>query len=198
VLLFKFTDFAVVLSGALCILAILTKFYKSYEVEKDNFGIQLFDKFGILPELGTGRFRPFAAASVLYTFAGILAVIWYMMRTANPYRLTSYTCFSEALSAVALLPQLWMFRSDKRVDKNLATFVVAVAVSRICTLIFWTLLPYFLVQKWAVVSNRPIQMKLEIVNLLILSDFLYYWVRAKLRGDKDVTLGGDCGACLFV
>jgi hypothetical protein len=194
--IFKFADFAVVLSGALCILAILTTFYRSYEVEKDNFGIQLFDKFGILPHLGMGRFRPFVAASVLYTFAGVLAVIWYMIRSANSYSLTSYTCFSEALSAVALLPQLWMFRSDKRVDKNLAIFVVAVAVARVCTLVFWTLLPYFLVQKWTVLSNRSMQMKLEIVNLLILSDFLYYWVRAKLRGDKIVTFGGDC--CLYI
>merc|ERR1719263_2547225 len=189
---FKFADFAVVLSGAFCILAILTRFYKSYEVEKDNFGIQMFDKFGILPELGMGRFRPIAAASVLYTFAGMLAVIWYLSRSVNSHSLTSYTCFSEVLSAVALLPQLWMFRSDKQVDRNLATFVVAVAVSRICTLLFWTLLPYFLVQKWTVLSNRSMQMKLEVVNLLILSDFLYHWVRAKMRGDKEVNLGVDC------
>lgn len=189
--LFQFADFAVVLSGALCVLAILTTFYKSYEVEKDNFGIQLFDKFGILPELGTGRFRPFVAASVLYAFAAALAVVWYMIRSAG--NIGTYTCFTEALSAVALLPQLWMFRSDKRVDGNLATFVVAVAVNRLCTLLFWTFLPFLVVHTWAVPTNRPIQMKLELVNLLILADFLYYWVRAKMRGDQEVTLGGDCG-----
>jgi hypothetical protein len=191
--LFKFTDFAVVLSGGFCVVSILTAYYSSYEVEKDNFGIQLFDKFGILPDLGTGRFRPFVAASVLYSFAAVLSVIWYMIRTANSYNLTTYTCFNEALSAVALLPQLWMFRSDKRVDTNLATFVVAVAVNRMCTLLFWTFLPFLVVHKWAVPTNRGIQMGLEIINLIILADFLYYWVRAKLRGETEIILGGDCG-----
>merc|ERR1719454_1709314 len=117
-------------------------------------------------------------------------MIWYMIRSTGI--INTFTCFNEALSAVALLPQLWMFRSDKRVDQNLATFVVAVAMSRVCTLLFWTLLPYFLVQKWAVLANRPMQIKLEILNLLVLSDFLYYWVRAKIRGDKEVSFGVDC------
>merc|ERR1711941_169578 len=124
-----------------------------------------------------------------------LAVIWYMIRSTNSYSLTShtatYTCFTEALSAVALLPQLWMFRADKRVDQNLASFIVAVAVNRMCTLLFWTCLPFLVLHKWAVPTNRSVQMALETINLLILADFLYYWVRAKLRGDKEVILASD-------
>lgn len=192
---FKMFDLVVVLAGVSCVVAMLTKYYSTYEVEKDNFGIQLFDKWGLLPQIGSSRLRPLAAASFLYIVASAIAVVWYMIRTANSsYNLTSYTCFNEAMSAVALLPQLWMFQHDKRVDSQLASFVVMVAVNRFCTLLFWTFLPILVVHKWAIPTNRSIQMALEAVNLLILADFLFIWVRAKLRGEKEIILSSsDCG-----
>lgn len=190
---FKVLDIAVVVAGVACVVALLTKYYPTYEVEKDNFGIQLFDRWDLLPRDGSFRLRPLAAASFLYVVASVLAIVWYLVRTTSTtYNLTSYTCFSEALSAVALLPQLWMFQHDKRVDSQLASFVVMVAFNRLCTLCFWTFLPFLVVHSWAVPSNRPIQMVLEVLNLLILADFLYYWARAKMRGEKDIILSSDC------
>jgi hypothetical protein len=135
---FKVFDFAVVGAGVTCVVALLTKYYSTYEVEKDNFGIQIFDRWDLLPKDGYFRLRPLAAASFLYLVAGVVALLWYFVRTSNTsYNLTCYTCFNEAMSAVALLPQLWMFQHDKR----LASFVVMIAVNRLCTLLFWTFLP---------------------------------------------------------
>jgi len=188
---FKVMDILVVVAGMSCLVALLTKYYSTYEVEKDNFGIQLFDRWDLLPKGGSFRLRPLAAASFLYIVAGCVALVWSFFRTSGVYN--SYTCFNEAMSAVALLPQLWMFQHDKRVDSQLASFVVMVAVNRLCTLMFWTFLP-FLVGRWAVPTNRSTQMALEALNLLILADFLYYWMRAKLRGEKDIILpSSDCG-----
>jgi len=185
---FKVMDVAVVLAGLACVVALLTKYYPSYEVEKDNFGIQLFDHWDLLPRDGSNRLRPLAASSFLYIVAGVVALAWSLVRSSTAY--SNYTCFNEAMSAVALLPQLWMFQHDKRVDSQLASFVVMIAVNRFCTLLFWTGLP-ILVSRWAVPTNRPIQMALEVLNLIILSDFLYYWARAKFRGDKEIVLSVD-------
>lgn len=192
---FKVLDCGVVLAGFCCVFAMLTTFYSSYEVEKDNFGIQLFDRWELLPRDGTFRLRPLAAASFLYIVAGVVACCWYLVRTGSTsYGLTSYTCFNEAMSAIALVPQLWMFQHDKRVDSRLASFVVMIAVNRLCTFLFWSFLPFLVVHKWAVPTNRSIQMALEAMNLLILADFLYFWVRAKIRGESEIVLTcSDCG-----
>ncbi len=143
-----------------------------------------------------GWFLPFTTIGCcLYLVAGVVALLWYFVRTSNTsYNLTCYTCFNEAMPAVALLPQLGMFQHDKRVDSQLASFVVMIAANRLCTLLFWTFLPILVVHSWAVPTNRSIQMGLEALNLLILADFLYYWARAKLRGEKDIILpSSDCG-----
>ena len=55
---------------------------------------------------------------------------------STPGTLEANTCFNDAFSAVAFLPQLWMVRSGKLVDQKLATFVVAVAVGFIFPVIF--------------------------------------------------------------
>ena len=62
---FKVFDFAVVGAGVTCVVALLTKYYSTYEVEKDNFGIQIFDRWDLLPKDGSFRLRPLAAASTL-------------------------------------------------------------------------------------------------------------------------------------
>merc|ERR1712166_1304278 len=126
---FKVMDILVVVAGMSCVVALLTKYYSTYEVEKDNFGIQLFDRWNLLPKDGSFRLRPLAAASFLYIVAGCVALVWSFFRTSGVYN--SYTCFNEAMSAVALLPQLWMFQHDKRVDSQLASFVVMIAVNRL-------------------------------------------------------------------
>lgn len=184
---FKSLDFAVVLAGIACLAMLFTRYYSTYEVEKDNFGIQLFDRFNLLPKSGPFSYRPVAAASFLYIVVGIVASLWFLVRQSMPtFGLSCYCCYYEVMSAVSLIPQLWMFHKDKRVPSLLANFVVLVAVGRLCTLGFWAVYPW--IYKWGVPSNRSIHMALEALNLLILSDFLFYWVRAKIRGDSEIVI----------
>lgn len=189
--LFQMLDTGVVAAGLVCVVLLLTLFYPTYEVEKDNFGIQVFDRFDLLPKSGPLSYRPLAAASFLYMVVGIVACLWYLVRQTMPtFGLSCYCCYYEVMSAASLIPQLWMFHKDKRVPELLANFVVLVAVGRLCTLGFWAVYPW--IYRWSVPSNRGIHMALEAFNLLILSDFLYYWVRAKIRGQRDIVLDFEC------
>ena len=51
----------------------------------------------------------------------------------------------------------------------------------------WTARNSYAVSRYP--DNRGIQMASEMLNLLILSDFLFYWVRSKVRGEKDIIIG---------
>jgi len=178
--------------GVACIYIFCRFYYDSYEVEKDDFGIQLFDKFNCLPKAGPLRYRPIAAGSFLYLVVALVALAWYPVRWPTPNFTSGYfCCFYEMMSAIALIPQLWMFNKDKRVPPLLATFVVMVAVGRVLTLAFWW--SYAYVYPWRTPANRGIQMTSEALNLLILSDFLYYWGKAVLLGQshKEIILGSE-------
>lgn len=189
--LFCLLDGVNALMGVACLFIFGTYYYSTYEVDKDNFGIQIFDAFDCLPKSGPLQHRPIAAASFLYFLVAVAALVWYCVRAGSLSFASGYfCCFYEAMSAVALIPQLWMFNKDKRVPSLLATFVVLVAVGRVCTLAFWW--SYTLVHPWRSPANRGIQMSFETLNLLILSDFLYYWGRSKWLGQKDVVLGDSC------
>merc|ERR1712100_628022 len=112
---------------------------------------------------------------------------WFLVRQSMPtFGLSCYICYFEVMSAVSLIPQLWMFHKDKRVPSLLADFVVLVSAGRLCTCGFWLVFPW--IYTWGVPSNRGIQLMLEAFNLLVLSDFLFYWVRAKIRGDHEIVI----------
>lgn len=165
-------------------------FYSTYEKEKDNFGIHIFKRFDLLPKSGIWSEGPLVAASFLYFVIAIMALVWYRFRRApHTFAVSYFCCFYEVMGAVALIPQLWMFHKDKRVSPLLANFVVLTAVNRLCTLSFWVFYPW--VYYYRSPDNRGIQMMSEVLNLLILSDFLFYWARSKLRGDREVVIGFD-------
>merc|ERR1711879_1123147 len=146
------------------------------------------EKMGLLQKGVTLFHRNVVAMSFLYTVIAIMALLWYFVRRSHhSFALSYFCCFYEAMSAVALIPQLWMFHQDKRVQPLLANFVVLTAMSRVCTLNFWIAYPW--VYHWSYPDNRGIQMTSGVLNILILSDFLFYWVRAKLRGQSEVVIG---------
>jgi len=171
------------------LLSSFVAFYaKSYEREKDNFGIHLFKKFGWLPKQGRLSEGPVVATCFLYASIAVMALGWYFVRRSPHNFLVSYfCCFYEVTGAVALVPQLWMFHQDKRVSPLLANFVVFTALNRLLTLSFWVCYPWVYIYRYP--DNRGIQMASETLNILILSDFLFYWVRSKLRGDVVVIIG---------
>lgn len=185
--LFTAIDIVNALAGVVVLASFLTIYYPSYEKAKDNFGIHVFEKLGILDKTSSLRESPALAATVLYSGVATLAFGWYFIRRSHhSFWISYFCCFYEALGAVALIPQLWMFHQDKKVSNLLANFVVLTALNRFFTLMFWIFYPkiYF----WRYPDNRGIQMVSEILNLAILSDFLYYWARSKIRGEKEVVL----------
>lgn len=165
-------------------------FHSTYEKEKDNFGIHIFSKFNLLPKTGPFAEGPLVASTFLFTCIAIMALIWYQFRRApHSFAISYFCCFYEVMGAVALIPQLWMFHKDKRVSPLLANFVVLTALNRVFTLSFWVF--YTWVFPYRSPDNRGIQMASETLNLLILSDFLFFWVRSKIRGDSEVIIGWE-------
>merc|ERR1712183_976295 len=65
----------------------------TYEMEKDNFGLQLFDKFGLTPKAGLFSSRPVLAASFIYVATVALAFLWSFVRTsAGSWGLNYFCC----------------------------------------------------------------------------------------------------------
>jgi hypothetical protein len=167
---------------------VLTRHLNTYEAEKDNFGEGMMVKlFGTPFGEKTFMNRMLRRGGFLYAFALTLGFVWYLVRRSNQGFFHSYfCCVYEVLGAISLLPQLWMFQKDKIASPQLANFVVLVAINRLCTLTFWTIYPW--VFHWRYPDNRGVQMASEIINLLIISDFLFYYVRAKMRGQDFVRI----------
>lgn len=185
---FPILDILNAIMGASLLVVFVLYFSRSYEKEKDNFGIHVFEKLKLVAPGSPLLTSPIMAASFLYSVVAVLALLWYCVRRSNNTFFVSYfCCYYEVMGAVALIPQLWMFHQDKRVSPLLANFVLLTALNRVCTLCFWIFYPR--VYYWRYPDNRGIQMVSETLNILILSDFIFYWARSKLRGDKEVILG---------
>jgi len=173
--------------GIGCIM-IFTVHKETYEMEKDNFGIHIFDRFQLTPKSGLFASRPVLAASFVYGVTLVLAFFWSFVRvSAGSWSVNYFCCVYEVMCMLALIPQLWMFHQDKWVSQLLSWFVVMVALNRVCTLTFWISYPW--VNPWSSPANRGIQIFTELLNLAVLGDFLFYWVRAKIRGEKRIRVG---------
>eukprot|EP00929_Paragymnodinium_shiwhaense_P042319 TRINITY_DN21917_c0_g1_i1.p1 TRINITY_DN21917_c0_g1~~TRINITY_DN21917_c0_g1_i1.p1 ORF type:complete len:264 (-),score=32.20 TRINITY_DN21917_c0_g1_i1:180-971(-) len=178
-------------AGLLVVYEFFTKYRHTYEKEKDNFAVHLFQKFDLLPKTGPLAEGPLLSAVFMYSLVAVCALAWYSVRRTRHSFLTSYfCCYYEVLTMVALFPQLWMFHQDKRVSPLLGNFVVLTALNRFFTLLFWASYPRVFLYRYP--DNRGVQMASEILNILILSDFIYYWVRSKMRGDKEIIIGDGC------
>jgi hypothetical protein len=175
-------DYANAAAGVFVLYFITSQYVNTYESEKDNFSQNFWLKLGI--DKGTVQKLRWV---FLYLIAGIFGFIWHLVRRSHHTFLVSYfCCYYEALCALALLPQLWMFQQDRVVSPQLANFVALTACNRLFTLIFWISYPYVFWNRYP--DNRGVQMASEILNLLILSDFLYYFVKARLRGQQVVVI----------
>lgn len=173
-----------VLSGCLLICVFVLKFYATYEKEKDTFGFQFVEDF--IPPKHILKKNPLVYTAIMSIIVLAGTVLWYLLRGILTTTTSFYFCFYEILSAVGLLPQLFMFHRDKRVNTLLANFMVLSAYNRMIMFTFWALIPWLTNLKLA---NRPVQMASEGFNLLILSDFMYYWCRSKVRGEKQIVIG---------
>jgi hypothetical protein len=180
--IFGLLDLANALMGFFVLYYIYTNFINTYEAEKDNFSQNFWLKVG-MDKATVQKLR----WSFIYITAGVFAIVWHMFRRSHHSFWVSYfCCYYEALCAVALLPQLWMFQQDRVVSPQLANFVALTAANRLFTLIFWISYPYVFWNRYP--DNRGVQMTSEILNLLILSDFLFYFIRARIRGQTVVVI----------
>ena len=159
----------------------------TYEGSKDTFGESLMRRF-IWPDAPSeGIPLVLVRAGFSWLIALVLALIWWALRRSPQSFLASYfACVYEVLGAISLLPQLYMFQKDRVASPQLANFVVLIALNRLCTLGFWIVYPW--VYYWRYPDNRGIQMLSEFINILIISDFLFYYVRAKIRGEGFVRI----------
>lgn len=180
--IFMLFDYVNVFLGISLVLYIFKNYLMTYESKKDSFSQRLLLKLG-LSESSASVLR----FGFIYVLAAVFGIIWHFVRRSHHTFIVSYfCCYYEALCAVALLPQLWMFQQDRVVSPQLANFVALTAFNRFFTLLFWVSYPYVYPMRFP--DNRGVQMTSEILNLLILSDFLFYFVRAKIRGQKLVVI----------
>eukprot|EP00927_Polykrikos_kofoidii_P062473 TRINITY_DN57289_c0_g1_i1.p1 TRINITY_DN57289_c0_g1~~TRINITY_DN57289_c0_g1_i1.p1 ORF type:complete len:266 (-),score=29.65 TRINITY_DN57289_c0_g1_i1:284-1081(-) len=187
-ILYVMLDVMTAALGVFILAAFATRFGSTYEREKDNFGIQFFHRLGVIPKSGECHEGPLLTLSFLYSIVTAISFFWtcaYPVSRSFKFATNFYCIFGEVLAAVALLPQLWMFHTDKRVSRPLANFVVLTAMSRLFTIGFWVFYPT--VHGFSP-ANRNVRMSIEAVNMVILADFLFYWLRSKLRGDSEVIL----------
>lgn len=187
--LFWFLD----IYGALAALACLSYFFShlsTYEVEKDDFGRWALNF--CLPARWAHRWFP--TTLFLALMVNIVALGWHEVKSYavgahilvfSEDSMGYYMCFYEALSGLALVPQLWMFYHDKIVAPLLANFVFFFGVHKLLVFIFWFIFPY--VTDFNPI-NRNIQLGFDGISLLIVTDFMYYWFRAKYHGQRDVVV----------
>ena len=175
-------DYANAIFGGFVLLYIIRNHLATYESEKDSFSQNFLIRLGFDRKIVYKMRYGF-----VYLIAAVVAIIWYFIRRSNQSFFTSYfCCYYEALCAVALLPQLWMFQQDRVVSPQLANFVALTAANRFFTLIFWFSYPYVYWNRYP--DNRGVQMTSEVLNLIILSDFLYYFIRARMKGQQIVVI----------
>lgn len=181
--LFLLMDVANAILG-ICVVVFFVKYYwHTYEVENDDFGSVVLRKLGVDSVVA----RWVLLHSVILTSA----VAWNIFRRGNHTNVASalFCSYYEVMGFFALLPQLWMFQRDKVVSQALGNFIGFTALHRFLTLLFWIAFP--IVYKSRVLDNRIIQMVSEVINLLILSDFLFYYIRSKIRGEKDIVISEE-------
>ncbi|CDJ69582.1 hypothetical protein, conserved [Eimeria necatrix] len=176
-------------------------FRTSYEQQRDSFGLKY---------LRLLRLRCCCAAGhlcCLYLLSFLLSFSMFLLRrsphaalarssssssssssrVALGLLLSLWECFNDSVLALALLPQLQMFYSKRprKVSHLLGTFVAMLFCARVLAFLYWLSFPLF---HRSEPTGRGIHLATEALNILILLDFLYYYVKAKLAGQEDIAL----------
>eukprot|EP01066_Platyproteum_vivax_P013700 Platyproteum_vivax@DN618_c0_g1_i1.p1 len=185
---------------------VIRRFSNSYESHKDTFGRKfcsiiaccgLFQpgdyrlhekKDGPLP-LSRGVCSGKCYWFFLYILAfAIAAPLFVFRRTGTiPPLLSAWECLDDSLLAVALIPQLFMFynRRPRRVSQPLGRFVVLMLLARICSFSYWYTDPWF---HRVGLPGRGVHLVTEALNILILLDFAYHFVKSSTKGYREVQL----------
>ncbi|EPR62096.1 hypothetical protein TGME49_224800 [Toxoplasma gondii ME49] len=174
-------------------------FSSTYESQRDNFGKRfcrmLCGKFCV--EKFSWLFLYFVAFVISCPmfllrrskYAAPLSVIASngSLRLIALTFLSFWECFNDSVLALALVPQLFMFynKRPRKVTNLLGTFVALLFFARICAFLYWLTFTWFHTSE---PTGRGIHLLTEALNILILLDFLYHYIRAKLAGERDISL----------
>lgn len=185
---------------SICVFVYLYRnFWSTYEKQRDTFG-QKYLRLMKVPSCG-----PSSHVCFLYILSLFVSFTMFILRR-SPHApsisdvaryghgrlalgmlLSFWECFNDSVLALALLPQLFMFynKRPRKVTNLLGTFVAMLFCARILAFIYWLSFPLF---HRSQPTGRGIHLTTEALNILILVDFLYYYVKAKLSGQEDIAL----------
>lgn len=163
--------------GLAILLLLLIKYRHTYDFSSDDFGGFLLAKFGC--DYTITRWLFFLTVVFLYGVG-----LMYVKETSYT-NVNIYATACDSLSFTALLPQLWMFNKGTSVPFLLGNFVFFIICHRAGAMAF-----YFI---YAHTHGLPLshvlrQTGCEAFNILIAADFLYCYIRAKLRGEKQINV----------
>lgn len=173
------------LAVGLLVLVLVVK-RQTYAKEEDSFGKN------VIPQI------PHTVGGVLYLFVPclLLAAIFHPSLNNNvlsdlPWTLALY------LESVAIVPQLVMFQKSKKpVEKWTAHYVFALALARFLSLVFWASSYHELngKDKASVTSGwiGLLVVVFELVGMLILADYSYYWL-VSVRAGRDISFAPGAG-----
>eukprot|EP01071_Lankesteria_metandrocarpae_P005140 Lankesteria_metandrocarpae@DN3878_c0_g1_i2.p1 len=192
------------LFSALTYWRVSRSFGSSYEEEKDTFGLLCCPcvKRGVAvdTENSTKPRQYGGSASVkvlgfrlhwvtLYVLSGALATMLHFMRRKwLPGWLSLWECFTDSVTALALLPQLHQFynRRPRKISNLLARFILFLLLARISSLLYWVTDVYF---HGSFYPGRGVHIVAEGVNVLILLDFsCYYLMRTTIDSNDEISL----------
>eukprot|EP00382_Lankesteria_abbotti_P003203 CAMPEP_0113845218 /NCGR_PEP_ID=MMETSP0372-20130328/637_1 /TAXON_ID=340204 /ORGANISM="Lankesteria abbotti" /LENGTH=311 /DNA_ID=CAMNT_0000814241 /DNA_START=34 /DNA_END=969 /DNA_ORIENTATION=+ /assembly_acc=CAM_ASM_000359 len=189
--------------SALTFWRVVRSFSSSYEEEKDTFGLMCCPCF----RRGRAVVSPNSATSVgsnsyggsaslklcgfrlhwltLYVLATMLAVGMHAIRRKKlPFWLSMWECYTDALTAMALIPQLYQFhaRRSGKISDLLCRFVFFLLIARLLSLCYWVTDVYF---HGTFFPGRGVHIAAEALNVVILLDFAFYYATSR-AGNKEL------------
>lgn len=159
---------------------VAVKFKSTYNPDEDPFGKNM----QIPPEFG---------AVYLAVPCLVLAMIVHPTLNQNFFTDTAWT-FALYLETVAVIPQLYMFqKSNKEVEEWTAHFVFTLGLSRVMLFTFWLSSYHELSDAGGKsITGGWVGMFVllnQIIHLLVMGDFCYYYVKS-LRSGSPLVLPG--------
>ncbi|KAH0483486.1 MAG: hypothetical protein KVP17_004136 [Porospora cf. gigantea B] len=194
---------------AVCALWSVLSHRRSYEEQYDTWGLNVLNYVlyflgdpavdldecrkaahmgHVRPRGPVGRYLLQCYWLVLYVAVLPLATAFFLVRTylrsaSFDEAVVSYT---DALRAVALMPQVYMFfaKKGRRLSEQLGLMVFFEFLNRWVALLYWVCLPLFYDRK--TMKMRGYNLVVQLINISLLSQFGYWYIKEKLATNKGL------------
>lgn len=193
---FYLCDCTTAILSVATLLYILWDYYGIYEWEVDNFGVYIshYVLSLILPDgnkvisKGSDLFILKYHWFAIYFINIFISMVLFTLRRSNlPAFLSFWEAYMDGLSSIALLPQFHMFfnKRPRKIPHTLVQFVLFILLARFLMLWYWLLYPLF---REVVIPGRVLHVSSEVLNVLILLNFVFYHIRLKVTTEKNTHL----------